>query len=192
MPTKQITATHEAGHALISLATPFRDYLSHVRVFQNASDWFGETHMDGRVRVQVDPHGVLEFAKGIAGPVTQLYFFPNSVDHALVDLIQQSGSLLRAARVVVQQGPKIATNWWPDLQAWLQLCEHVRIPGAGQDHLAVEAEIQTFLNLPETTKVVNEIRDRLIACDQIDRQGLLNIPVVHLPSLHFPTRLSKF
>src|SRR5258706_11074735 len=55
---KSVVATHEAGHALVILATPFRNYILGARIFLDNGDWRGEVHTD-RGRSKVDPIRVI-------------------------------------------------------------------------------------------------------------------------------------
>ena len=184
---------HEAGHALMVLATPLRDYIDKVRIFQVGAEWQGEQCMNGCDLDPVDPGRVLEFAKGLAGPLTHLNFYPNSTAPALRQMIQESGGLLRATRAILDNpNLQIQTNWWPDLEAWRILCLTIKLPDRGKDFLAVETEIQSFLNTPAVRVVLADIQQRLLAHSEINRPELLGIKVDHLPALNFPTHLSIF
>src|SRR5262252_6736053 len=98
---KHVVATHEAGHVMAILVTPISDYILNARLFLKGTQWQGEVHMDtSRDRRTVDPHNVYELAKGIAGPLAQIHFYPESIPNTLRQLIHECSGLLSAAKKV--------------------------------------------------------------------------------------------
>jgi len=61
---KEKVATHEAGHALAILMSPFRQDIVHVGVYRRNGQWLGYTVVLGD-RNKVDLTGVFEFAKDL-------------------------------------------------------------------------------------------------------------------------------
>src|SRR5712692_3592923 len=185
---KEKVATHEAGHALAILMSPFREEIVHVGVYCRNGNWFGYTvvFVD---RGKLDPTGVFEFTKGLAGPLTQLHFYPKSVPADLSKIIEGSGSLLNAARHVIKHELAISTNWWDDLIDWNQYCLRCLRDGArirGDGFLAVEKELNRFLKNTAVESVVKELVERLVKENCVERDELLAIPVDKLPKFHFP------
>src|SRR5439155_3369147 len=161
--SKQVAATHEAGHALAVLRSPLRKHIVQTRVYLQNDEWLGETEVGGE-RGEVDPNGVYEFAKGLAGPLTQLHFYPDSVAEDLADVLRCTGGLLHAARYVIEKDLKIESNWWGDVEDWNQYCLRClrdERPIHGSNCLEVEKELNSFLKHGTVEAVVQDLAARL-------------------------------
>lgn len=188
IPDKAAVATHKAGHAIVILATPIRDYILRARIFRDGEQCRGRVYMDGRDRSKVDPFGVYEFARGIAGPLAQIHFHPNSIPKSISDLIQNRAGLLHAARDIdTNQIPVDEVQWWPDLQAWIGFSR--AFPAlSGIDYLQVESGVRDFLKDSSTENAIRALADRLVSEETLERSALLAHLLAGVPKLALPTK----
>jgi hypothetical protein len=187
--TKEVVAAHEAGHTIITLATPLRDYVVDARVFfcREHEEWRGEIRFDGRDRKTADPHTVYELAKSLAGPLAQLHFFPRSSGDHLAELIKESGGLLEAAKRVLKEDLDIHTNWWPDLVGWTDFCKH-GYPNT-VDFFAVEEALTSFFQNSKTEETFRALTSLFVRRESLSRDDLLAIDISELPKPKFPDKL---
>ncbi len=188
--TKEAVATHEAGHALITLNTPLQDYIESVRVFFECDEWRGEHRMSNEDRSKVDPKGVYEFAKGLGGPMAQIYFYPNSIDAKLSKMIDSSGSLLRAIREIIKKKIPLNDHWLPDLTRWIQFCR-ADLPLKGEKYLQVENEISRILSSNPGQDFVRNMSNKLNTNGSLGVEELKKTSVKKIPKFDFPDDLSS-
>jgi len=186
--SKDAVATHEAGHAIVILATPLREYVKHARLYRIQDDWFGDVQMDGRDRAKVDPKCVYEVAKGLGGPLAQVQFFPESIPDSLAKLIEESGGVLEAAKRNVREELGIESHWWPDLRSWTCLWKEKTFEGS-DDFMTIEEEIDRVFRTAIGARAVAILADQLAREDFLSREQLLAMPTAHLPSFSFPDDL---
>jgi hypothetical protein len=189
--SQEVVATHEAGHVLVILRSPLRNHILQARVYLKDDEWRGETELQGE-RGKVDPIGVYEFAKGLAGPVTQLHFYPKSPDEDWVEVLKASKGLLDAARHIVEKKLPIKSNWWPDLLHWTQYCRRcldAKRPICAESYFKVEEEINRVLTQDSAKALVQDLAARLTKEGCLGREELLAIPTKQLPEFSFPNSL---
>src|ERR1043166_7187258 len=112
--SKHAVAVHEAGHVVVTLMSPFREWIVEASVYRNNDKWLGSTvFLDGRETV--DRTAVYEIAKNLAGPVAQLNFDEQSVPSDFLQLVKETGSIAEAAHRCVVENLEIELNWAKDL-----------------------------------------------------------------------------
>jgi hypothetical protein len=191
--SKEIVATHEVGHALTVLRSPIRNHVVETCLHQEDGEWRGHTRIEGD-RVDVDPNGVYEFAKSLAGPVTELHFYPSSVSDDLDKLLKETGGVVNAMRHLLESDLMVDANWWPDLEAWRVYCLRClqqKRPIDGTNYLNIEEELQRDVRNAAVKATIEELSAPLTRHDCLDRDGLLAITIDGLPELRLPESLPQ-
>lgn len=189
--SKETVATHEAGHVLAILRFPIRNHIVETRLFLQDDEWRGTTTIEGN-RTDVDPTGIYEFAKGLAGPITQLHFYPHSPSPELGKLLKETGGLVNAMRHVLENDLKIESNWWHDLETWRVYCLRClqqKREINGTSYLAVEKALARDIENDAVKATIQELAARLLRDESVDRRELLAIKIDRLPELRLPQSL---
>jgi hypothetical protein len=82
----------------LSSQLQLRQHILHARLFREGDEWHGDVRLDDKDRNKVDPHTVYEFAKGLAGPLAQLHFYPKSVSAEVEERLEHPHHLLGATK----------------------------------------------------------------------------------------------
>jgi hypothetical protein len=189
--SKEVVAKHEAGHALVVLATPLRPYMVEAQIFDSGGEWQGKVRIDAdaATAAKVDPHCVYDFAKAIAGPLAQIAYHQDSIPSALRDTINQCGGLLLAARYIKTNNVRgCDVQWWPDLKAWLSFI-HYHPHFKGADFLDVESGVVGFLKDPSVDQSLHALAQMLTNQEHLGRNELLAHTLAGVPPLVLPQRL---
>ncbi|AHF95039.1 hypothetical protein OPIT5_00450 (plasmid) [Opitutaceae bacterium TAV5] len=189
--TKQVVAIHEAGHLLIILATPLRDIIQHAKLFENEGTWEGEVAVDYTGNNKIPNESVYDVAKGMGGPLTQIHFHPESIPEPLLELINKHQGLLAATQHIVKEKMNISTNWWPDLQRWIDYCK-TNFRNDSPGYYAIEKDICDSLSVPLVSDTVHFLAEKLVLKGKLTREELLSYPQDMFPVYQFPERLRIF
>ena len=191
---KHVVALHEAGHLLVVLSTPLKHFLESARIFEVSEGWAGDVCLD-RVRLNQEfnskrlPGGrVFTIANGLAGPLAQIEYYPESIPRELLSLINRNEkSLLFAARLILKDKLGICVHWWPDLRDWILDCKQSR-PNQDEEYLSIEREIVRVLSDEKARRSISFLKDALLAKHELTGDELRRFPL-DFPTFNFPDKL---
>jgi hypothetical protein len=127
--TKESVAYHEAGHALIALASPICNYIGDTYVFNDDSQWRGtcETNlMKLNKKLPTRDFEEINIAVKLAGPCSEYLYSSNSIELEYRELIISNCSILRATTELlsdVERFTDVNSGWFckhGDLETWAQ------------------------------------------------------------------------
>jgi hypothetical protein len=189
IPPKEVVAMHEAGHAMMALVTPLRPFIVKAWIFESNRYWEGRMEIDAAAGNKARIPAIYDFARAIAGPLTQILFYPNSIPNSLSTHIQKFGGLLLATKQIKTQNiPVDDVQWWPDLTDWISFVHnHPRLMGT--DFLNVEKGVLTFLRDPSVDRSIRSLAHELTDREQLNANELLAHSIAEVPELVLPPSL---
>ena len=193
-PEKHVVALHEAGHLLVVLSTPLKQFLESARISDDTGEWAGEVCLD-RVRLNEEfkskrlPGGrVFTIANGLAGPLAQIEYYPESIPEELSSLINKNDkSLLFAARRDQKDNLGNCVHWWLDLEEWLADCKRTRV-NQDEEYRSIEREIVRVLSDEKARRCISFLKDALLAKHELTGDEIRSFPL-DFPTFNFPDKI---
>lgn len=186
---KTAVATHEAGHLCAILKMPIRKCIVQARIFQEVGAWRGDCLVEQKCLAAIDKNGVYDFAKSIAGPITQIQLFPETIPVAVTNAILVQGGLLSGYWWLYNNSPKTKTNWHSDMETWLRFRKFTPRGFDLNGFYETERQVSQWIANPATRISIKRIADKLIADECLQRDGLLEIDVGAVPDPKLPASL---
>ena len=186
---KHVVALHEAGHLLVVLSTPLKQFLESARIFEVLEGWAGEVRLNKEFDSERLPETrVFTIANGLARPLAQIEYYPESIPEELSSLINKNKkSVLFAARLNLKDKLDIWGHWWRDLDEWSANCKRPRA-GPDEEYRSIEREIVRVLSEEKARRCISFLKDALLAKHELTGDEIRRLPL-DFPTFNFPEKI---
>jgi hypothetical protein len=158
-------ASHEAGHAVFVVASPWTEKLNLVQVTPENANEGGRTVLQNHNGECPENEKALEIGKGLAGPLAQLFFYDATIAPAFRERFR--ANLLKEIVSIQTLNAATVPGWYGDLKTYISILRFPKELGFTEVFFAVERNLRRWIERSNVRNAIERVMTALAERQQL-------------------------